>query len=157
MDCPLCEVVRRARAGDHPPLIADLRESFAVLGDNQGCPGWTVLVLKEHAEHLADLPVQRQLRLWEDVADAAAAIRREFGPLRINYESLGNQVAHIHWHVIPRHRDDPDPRNPVWGWAKERLAGSMDAAARAALAARLRTRLQNDKAPPGLGRASPNR
>jgi diadenosine tetraphosphate (Ap4A) HIT family hydrolase len=32
----------------------------------------------------------------------------------MNYELLGNQVPHIHWHLIPRLADDPEPRWPVW-------------------------------------------
>jgi diadenosine tetraphosphate (Ap4A) HIT family hydrolase len=32
----------------------------------------------------------------------------------MNYELLGNQVPHIHWHLIPRLATDPDPRWPVW-------------------------------------------
>ena len=27
---------------------------------------------------------------------------------------LGNQLPHIHWHLIPRAADDPIPRDPVW-------------------------------------------
>jgi diadenosine tetraphosphate (Ap4A) HIT family hydrolase len=27
---------------------------------------------------------------------------------------LGNQIAHIHWHLIPRPADDPAPREAVW-------------------------------------------
>lgn len=36
-------------------------------------------------------------------------------PDKINLASLGNAVPHIHWHVIPRFRDDPRFPNPVWG------------------------------------------
>lgn len=33
---------------------------------------------------------------------------------KINYELLGNQLPHVHWHVIPRLANDPDPLEPVW-------------------------------------------
>jgi diadenosine tetraphosphate (Ap4A) HIT family hydrolase len=134
--CPLC------RVSDHPLLIVELGETYLLLGENQGCPGWCVAVLKEHAEHMADLPRERQLRVFEDVARAVEAVRRVFGPVRINYECLGNVVPHIHWHVIPRHADDPTPREPVWGWGAERLRGTMPDEERAALAARLREALR---------------
>jgi len=32
----------------------------------------------------------------------------------MNYELLGNQVPHIHWHLVPRLRTDPDPQGPIW-------------------------------------------
>lgn len=149
--CPICDTVRAIRRGDSPMLIAELSETYAVLGENQGCPGWTVLLLKEHADHLADLAQERQARVWGNVIAAAAAIRAEFargglggGPVRINYECLGNLVAHVHWHIIPRHAGDPEPTGPVWGWTPEKLRGTADEAQRRELAARLRRRIQAD-------------
>lgn len=141
MACPLCEEAAQALRGEHPFLIAPLSQSVALLGENQGAPGWCVLVLRDHAEHLADLPADRQAGLWDDVRRMAAAQRAVFGPVRINYECLGNQVPHVHWHVIPRHADDPRPRDPVWLWPRERLAGAMTHAERTALAERLRAAL----------------
>jgi diadenosine tetraphosphate (Ap4A) HIT family hydrolase len=61
--------------------------------------------------------------------------------VRINYECLGNQVAHVHWHVIPRHASDPDPRNAVWGWSPPALRGAMSDTDRLELALALRLRL----------------
>jgi diadenosine tetraphosphate (Ap4A) HIT family hydrolase len=138
--CPLCERAARCERSEEPLLLATLGETFAVLSDNQGCPGWIVLVLKDHAEHVAALPPARQAALWSDVCVAAGAIRAHFGPVRINYECLGNQVHHVHWHVIPRHANDPDPRNAVWGWSPGTLRGAMSDAERLELARALRGR-----------------
>ena len=144
--CPLC--TRLDRAPPDGPRIAELNETVAFLGENQGCPGWCVLVLNEHVEHLATLGEARQRAIFADVARVAAAIRAVFpasgaggGPPRINYECLGNVVPHVHWHVIPRHADDPQPTHPVWGWSQQQLIGTMSMAERAALANRLRDAL----------------
>ena len=32
----------------------------------------------------------------------------------MNYEALGNSVAHVHWWLTPRPHDDPRPRGPIW-------------------------------------------
>lgn len=126
-------------------LIAALPRTFVVLGANQGLPGWCVLILREHREHLAELPREEQLEVFDEVARVAAAIRAVFpnsgagaGPPRINYECLGNQVNHIHWHVIPRHASDPDPRNAVWGFPDETLKGTTSDSDKQALIAKLR-------------------
>lgn len=148
--CPMCA---RLRSPD-VPLIAELDETAVYLGENQGCRGWCILVLREHAEHLAELPIARQARVFAEAARVAGAIRAVFPasgtgdvPPRINYECLGNIVAHIHWHVIPRHADDPTPRAPVWGWDAARLRGSMTGEARAGLAERLRAEIEKRTAP----------
>ena len=31
----------------------------------------------------------------------ARAVATAFGAVKMNYELLGNQIAHIHWHLIP--------------------------------------------------------
>ncbi len=138
MPCPLCAVALACRGGSHPDLIAELGEAFCVLGENQGCVGWCVLVLKDHAEHVAALSLARQEALWRDVARVAGAQRAVFGPVRINYECLGNVVPHVHWHLVPRHADDPEPRSPVWGWPAGVLRGSLSRAERDGLIGRLR-------------------
>ncbi|GJQ29086.1 MAG: HIT family protein [Phycisphaerae bacterium] len=144
MPCPFCE----APPGSET-LVADLVECRVVLSPQQGCPGWCILILHEHVEHLDALPLNRQNAVFAEVARVARAIRGVFpthgaggGPVRINYECLGNQTPHVHWHVIPRHADDPDPRNAVWSWPAERLRGDAGPAARAALAQRIREALR---------------
>lgn len=114
--CSGCQRVLAARAGTHPSFIAELRESLVFLHDHQPYDGWCVLMLKDHAEHLHLLSPDRQIRLAEDVAEVARAVAQAFQPRRINYECLGNQLAHIHWHVIPRYQPpiDPDPSNVIW-------------------------------------------
>jgi len=139
--CPLCQVVERIARGEHPSFIAELEESHAILGDNQGTIGWVTLILKEHADHLDMLPLDRQCRLFADVARVARAQREIFGPVRINYECLGNVVAHVHWHAIPRHANDPTPNATVWGWTPEQLKGRASDAERADLIRRIRTAL----------------
>lgn len=35
-------------------------------------------------------------------------------PDHINVESIGSQVHHLHWQVIPRYREDPRWGGPFW-------------------------------------------
>jgi len=139
-DCPACQRIAAIRSGADPFFVAELAESFAVLHDHQPYEGWCVLLVKDHAEHLHQLPVERQARLAEDIAHAAAAIAQAFHPARINYECLGNQLAHIHWHVIPRYKApiDPDPRSVVWVRPAAELQSGVDSARRNRLIQALR-------------------
>jgi diadenosine tetraphosphate (Ap4A) HIT family hydrolase len=107
----------KACAGEWPPKdhrIADLGLSVAYLYDDQFFPGWTVLVLKRHATELYELTKEERSRLIEEVSEVATALAMTFEPVKINYELLGNQLPHIHWHVIPRLAGDPAPRDAVW-------------------------------------------
>ena len=44
----------------------------------------------------------------------ARAIEEAFRPRKMNYELLGNQVPHLHWHLFPRYGHDADALKPVW-------------------------------------------
>jgi diadenosine tetraphosphate (Ap4A) HIT family hydrolase len=111
MPCPACD--RIARNAD-PEFVATLSECHVVLADEQLYRGYCILFLRDHAEHLSDLSLERQGRIWDDVARVAAAVRKTVEPVRLNYACLGNFVTHVHWHVIPRHADDPEPLHPIW-------------------------------------------
>lgn len=144
-------------ASSRPEVIARFAWTTMILGANQGTVGWCTLILNKHVEHLDALSIQDQGAIFMEVARAARAIRQVFaadkggnggsgegrgGGVRINYECLGNVVPHVHWHLIPRHADDPTPRATVWGWSEAQLAGQMGQAEREALIKRLQRALQ---------------
>jgi diadenosine tetraphosphate (Ap4A) HIT family hydrolase len=114
--CPAC-------AGGWPAAdqrIAEFPLSVAYLHDDQFFPGWTLLVLKRHATELFELTREERAQLIEEVSAVARALQQAFGAVRkVNYELLGNQIAHIHWHLVPRLADDPAPGRPVWELAHE--------------------------------------
>jgi diadenosine tetraphosphate (Ap4A) HIT family hydrolase len=117
-----------------------------VLADDQRYAGWCVLVLKEHEERLDALPVERQGRIFLDVARIGKAMAAAFSPDRLNFECLGNQVAHVHWHVIPRYRAwDPDPGNTVWVRPLAERATGCAPERRLALVAALRRALAESR------------
>lgn len=97
---------------DH--FVADLGVSAAYLHDDQFFAGWTVLVLKRHATELFHLAPAERVQLMEEVSVVAKVLAMAFNAKKINYELLGNQLPHIHWHIIPRRTDDPAPLEPVW-------------------------------------------
>lgn len=50
---------------------------------------------------------------WTDVLDAARAIEHYFQPVKMNYQTLGNALPHLHTHVLPRYSEDPSPGMPL--------------------------------------------
>ncbi|MBI2152164.1 MAG: HIT family protein [Candidatus Rokubacteria bacterium] len=86
----------------------------AYLHEDQFFPGYCLLILKRHATELFHLDPDERAAMIEEVSRLARALDTVFRPVKVNYELLGNQIPHIHWHVIPRLADDPLPRWPVW-------------------------------------------
>ena len=110
----------RACRGDWPPadaLIADCGPATAYLNADQFFPGWTLLVLSRHATELWELERAERHALIDAVADLARALADAYDARKMNYELLGNELPHIHWHLVPRRADDLAPRRPVWTYA----------------------------------------
>src|SRR6185369_14202745 len=134
MPCPFCELIPALREGKED-CLAELEESFVILAHDQFYPGYSILVLKDHHEHLAQLPLERQARLWNDVTRVAGVLTREMKPARINYECLGNLMNHIHWHIVPRYADDTRKHEPIWLRPDTERRGTMSAERRAEIVA----------------------
>jgi diadenosine tetraphosphate (Ap4A) HIT family hydrolase len=44
----------------------------------------------------------------------AKALDEVFHPDKMNYELLGNTSAHMHWHLVPRYKNDGFWGLPIW-------------------------------------------
>ena len=49
---------------------------------------------------------------WEDVMRVARAVELHYTPAKLNLMTLGNEVPHLHTHVVPRYVDDREPGRP---------------------------------------------
>jgi diadenosine tetraphosphate (Ap4A) HIT family hydrolase len=110
-----------------------------VLVDDRDHPGFCRVILRRHVREMTDLDAAARQRLMRVVFAAEQALRELMQPAKINLASLGNQVPHLHWHVIARFADDRHFPGSVWSEAQR--AGAAHALDRAALRRALRTLL----------------
>lgn len=95
--------------------ICDLRVSTLAFYNDARFPGRCILALKEHYDHLHEVPDQIAMEYMLDVRDAGKAIQEVTELERLNYAVLGNVVPHVHTHIIPRGAvGDVNPGRPPW-------------------------------------------
>jgi diadenosine tetraphosphate (Ap4A) HIT family hydrolase len=117
--------VGSALRGENPLVLARLRSGFAVIGDTQHLPGYSLLLTDDPAvNHLTDLDWERRKQFLFDLSLIGEAVQRacrDNGLRRINYEVLGNAEPVLHGHVHPRYDWEPPERitGPVWRYPKE--------------------------------------
>jgi hypothetical protein len=58
----------------------------------------------------------RRVLIWTQAERVVAALREQL--TKVNLASLGNMVAHVHWHVIARFDWDSHFPSPVWAAAQ---------------------------------------
>lgn len=83
--------------------------------DDADYPGFCRVVWRAHVREMTDLAAADRHYLMDVVFAAESVVRRHFSPDKINLASFGNLVPHVHWHIIPRWRDDRHFPQPVWG------------------------------------------
>jgi diadenosine tetraphosphate (Ap4A) HIT family hydrolase len=104
------------------------------------------VIWDRHVKEMADLEPAERDRIMKIVFATEQALIALVQPDKMNLASLGNQVPHLHWHVIPRFRDDPHFPNPVWGQKVRPTGRPLEAE----FAARMRRALDELLKPRGL-------
>lgn len=110
-NCSFCELIKQHH---HQAKIIEFENSVAYLHEDQSFVGRTVLLLKRHYDHLHELPESVFWCFNQEMKMLSEGIRAILQPDRLNYAILGNQVAHLHWHIIPRYRSDASWGFPPW-------------------------------------------
>ena len=111
-----------------------------VLVEDAAYPGFCRVILARHIREMTDLTPPERTRLMDTVFATEAALREVLAPDKINLASLGNAVPHLHWHVIPRYRDDAHFPRAIWA-EPCRSASARGAPDRDALCRALKLRL----------------
>lgn len=113
-DCPFCRKLSQLDQLPADELVWQFPHSVALLGPWQSYRGYCLLVARRHATELFELTADERRGYLEELTSLAEAIGACFQPRKLNYELLGNQVPHLHWHVFPRYAEDPEVLKPVW-------------------------------------------
>jgi diadenosine tetraphosphate (Ap4A) HIT family hydrolase len=113
-DCVFCRRLANLGSAGANEIVWDFPHSVAFLGTWQYYHGYCVLVARAHATELSRLPDAERRAYLDEMCLLARAIEAYTHPLKLNYELLGNQVPHLHWHIFPRSAHDPDVLKPVW-------------------------------------------
>lgn len=131
--CPLCGPIP---AG----LLWEDDRLRVIRVDGTPYPGYVRVIWRRHVAEMTDLAAADRDHLMHRVWEIEALQRRLLQPDKINLASLGNQVPHLHWHLIPRWRGDPCFPDAIWAapdgdpgqqaatWARQqaRLAGQAE-------------------------------
>ena len=114
---------------ENPLVMARMRSGFAVIGDTQFLPGYSLLLTDDPSvDHLTDLEWPERTQFLADLAllgEAVENVCRPTGLRRMNYEVLGNSLPVLHGHVHPRYAWEAVEliTGPVWRYPTEtRLA-----------------------------------
>ncbi|AET88132.1 MULTISPECIES: HIT family protein [Caballeronia] len=114
-----------------------------VLADEPDWPGFCRVIWRAHVAEMSDMADGDRARVMTAVNGVERAMRRVLVPEKINLASLGNQVPHVHWHVIPRFSNDSRFPLPIWA-PRQRTVSESQLSKRRAQATLLREQVRNE-------------
>ena len=110
--CEMCEG-GRPDANQYGIRIREGKYSDAYLQRADVQRGYTLVIWRgRHVNEPTELDEVQAAGYWAEVLAVARALIAVYKPLKMNYETLGNSLPHLHTHLVPRYIEDPRPGQP---------------------------------------------
>ena len=142
-NCVLCKDELKPEEGQ---LIWRGDDCRVILVNDPDLPGFCRVIWNHHVAEMTDLSYGEREHVMSLVFAVEGAVRHVMHPDKVNIAALGNMVPHIHWHVIPRYKDDAYFPASAWSQktqqtptmnleARKQLVQELPAAIKSAIAA----------------------
>jgi diadenosine tetraphosphate (Ap4A) HIT family hydrolase len=111
--CEMCQA-GRPDADRYGIRILEGQYSDAYLQRADVQRGYTLVIWRgRHVTEPIELDEAEAAGYWAEVLAVARALIAVYKPLKMNYETLGNSLPHLHTHLVPRYAEDPRPGHPL--------------------------------------------
>ena len=111
INCTLCKEDLKPEEGQ---LIWRGDDCRVIRVNDSDLPGFCRVIWNRHVPEMTNLTYGEREHLMTLVFAVEEAIRHVMHPDKVNLAALGNMVPHIHWHVIPRYKDDAFYPGSAW-------------------------------------------
>lgn len=103
----------RPEETEYGSRILEGEVSDAILQRRNVQRGYSVVIWRgRHVAEPTELSAEEAAAYWHEVLRVGRALEGHLQPVKMNYETLGNSMPHLHTHVMPRYADDPRPEWP---------------------------------------------
>ncbi len=106
-DCIFCKIVRKE------VLVERIYENdnfFSIIDANPIAKGHSLVISKKHFETVLDIPSSLGLDLLDCIKKTSLKLIKDgaegFNVVNNNFEAAGQVINHVHFHIIPRKKDD---------------------------------------------------
>jgi diadenosine tetraphosphate (Ap4A) HIT family hydrolase len=110
--CLSCDIVAGKRASPGGTIYEDEHWHVDSVAGPVYWPGFLIVKLKRHCEHLAELTPEEAAALGPMIQTTCAALTAVLKPAKVYVCSFGDGVKHVHFWVLPR----PPRMRPGMHW-----------------------------------------
>lgn len=86
--------------------ICELETSKLYLFKEQSHEGRVIVAPKSHIGDMTELSDDDRNKYFSDIAKVSKALQNAFHPNKINYGAYGDTGHHLHFHLVPKYKDD---------------------------------------------------
>lgn len=86
--------------------ICELESCKVYLFKEQSHRGRVVVAHKEHVSEIVELEPEERAQYFEDINKVANVIHKLYHPDKINYGAYGDTGHHLHFHLVPKYKDE---------------------------------------------------
>ena len=72
----------------------------------QSHPGRVIVAHKKHVSEIIELTDEERNQFFKDINTVSNAIHKVFNPDKVNYGAYGDTGHHLHFHLVPKYKDD---------------------------------------------------
>jgi len=76
---------------------------------------WLKVFTKKVYKEFSEVPLKVKLQILSKLDTIEREMLSFFNPAKINIASFGNELPHVHFHIMARFEDDGYFPNPIWG------------------------------------------
>ncbi len=107
-NCVFCKIIKGEIKSDK---IYDDDNFFSILDINPKAKGHSLVISKKHFKTLLDMPDSLGNEFLQAIKKVALKLIKEgkaqgFNVIISNYNVAGQEIEHVHAHIIPRKKDD---------------------------------------------------
>ena len=111
--CTMCAPGRPAEDAFGIRIYASDTADAYLRNADVGQRGYTLVIWRgRHVAEPTELTAEEAHAYWDDVLRVARALEVQYAPAKLNLCMLGNQLPHLHTHLVPRYLDDSEPERP---------------------------------------------
>jgi diadenosine tetraphosphate (Ap4A) HIT family hydrolase len=113
-DCAMCADGRAEIAHGSARIFAGRVSDAYLVRNDVGQRGYCVVIWRgRHVSDPTELSQDEASTYFDEVLHVGRAIERQYQPIKMNFEMLGNSLPHLHTHVVPRYLGDGEPGHPA--------------------------------------------
>ena len=87
-------------------FCCEMESSNVYIFKEQSHPGRIIVAHKKHVSEISELTDEERDQFFKDINTVSNAIHKVFNPDKVNYGAYGDTGHHLHFHLVPKYKDD---------------------------------------------------